>query len=124
MITPEQHTEIRRLFFAEHWKEGTIAAEMGVHADTVRRAINIESFKRGKSGLRERLTDPYLDFIQETLKDHPRLRATRIFEMIRGRGYKGSVVQLRRVVRNLRPQAREAFLELCTAALRCSASTK
>ncbi len=27
--------EIRRLFFAEHWKMGTIAAELGVHRDTV-----------------------------------------------------------------------------------------
>ena len=39
MITPEQHAEIRRLYFGEHWKVGTIAAELGVHHDTVRAAI-------------------------------------------------------------------------------------
>ena len=31
MITPEQRSRMRRLFFAEHWKIGTIAAELGVH---------------------------------------------------------------------------------------------
>jgi hypothetical protein len=31
MITPEQHAEIRRLYFGEHWKVGTIAAALGVH---------------------------------------------------------------------------------------------
>jgi len=39
MITPAQHAEIRRLYFGEHWKVGTIAAALGVHHDTVRAAI-------------------------------------------------------------------------------------
>ena len=39
MITPEQHAEIRRLYYGEHWKVGTIAAALGVHHDTVRAAI-------------------------------------------------------------------------------------
>jgi DNA replication protein DnaC len=28
--------EIRRLFFGEHWKVGTIAAQLGLHHETVR----------------------------------------------------------------------------------------
>ena len=39
MISDEQRAKIRRLFFAEHWKVGTIAAELGVHHDTVHHAI-------------------------------------------------------------------------------------
>ena len=39
MITPEQHAEIRRLYYGEHWKVGTIAAALAVHHDTVRAAI-------------------------------------------------------------------------------------
>ncbi len=39
MITPEQHAEIRRLYYGEHWKVGTIAAALGVHHETVRAAI-------------------------------------------------------------------------------------
>jgi transposase len=56
--------------------------------------------------------DPYLGFIRETLDQYPRLRATRIYHMIRERGYSGSVVQLRRAVARLRPQIREPFLRL------------
>ncbi len=55
------------------------------------------------------MTDPYLPFIRETLERYPRLRVTRLFEMLRARGYTGSVVQLRRVVATLRPTPREAF---------------
>ena len=39
MVTPEQHAEIRRLYYGEHWKVGTIAAALGVHHDTVRAAL-------------------------------------------------------------------------------------
>ena len=28
MITPEQHVEMRRLYYAEHWTIGTIAAQL------------------------------------------------------------------------------------------------
>jgi hypothetical protein len=31
MIPEELRSRMRRLFFAEHWKVGTIAAELGVH---------------------------------------------------------------------------------------------
>jgi hypothetical protein len=44
MITPELRSRIRRLFFAEHWKIGTIAAELAVHRDTVELAIEPKRF--------------------------------------------------------------------------------
>jgi len=113
MISPEQRAQIRRLFHAEHWKIGTIAAELGVHPDTVRAALETERFKRGPAP-RTALTDPYLEFIQQTLEQHPRLRATRLFQMLRDRGYHGSVVQLRRMLVSLRPPTQEAFLRLST----------
>jgi transposase len=56
------------------------------------------------------VTDPYLGFITETLERYPTLRATRIFEMIRQRGYAASLIQVRRLVSTLRPAHREAFL--------------
>ena len=62
--------------------------------------------------LRPSILDPYLPFVREVLEQHPPLRATRLHQMIRGRGYAGSVEQLRRVVARLRPQPREAFLRL------------
>ena len=105
MITPEQHAEIRRLYYGEHWKVGTIAAALGVHHDTVRAAIvnDTQGVRRGTC--RATQLDPYLPFVRDTLARYPRLRATRLFEMVKGRGYPGSVVQLRRAVRLIRPAA-------------------
>jgi transposase len=106
---------IRRLFFAEHWKVGTIAAELGVHHDAVRRAIDIDRFATGARRVPASRLDPYKGFIAETLEKHPRLRATRLHEMLRARGYPGSAVQLRRYVATVRPVARaEAYLRLRT----------
>ena len=114
MIAPEVIVKIRQLYFAEHWKIGTIASQLGLHDDTVRAAVGADAFNRAKRERLNQLTAPYLDFIRQTLKDYPRLRATRIFQMIRARGYEGSVSQLRRVVAGLRPVAEEAFLQLRT----------
>jgi len=111
MISPEMRAQIRRYFYAEHWKIGTIASELGVHADTVRNAIETERFG-GARPLRPSIVDPWLGFIRQTLEQHPRLRATRLFQMIRDRGYSGSIVQLRRAMASLRPNTREPFLRL------------
>jgi transposase len=111
MISPEARAQIRRYFYAEHWKIGTIASELGVHADTVRNAIESERFRNPRP-LRPSIVDPCTEFIRQTLDQHPRLRATRIYQMARDRGYTGSVVQVRRAVAHLRPQIREPFLRL------------
>ena len=115
MISTELIAKIRRLFFAEHWKIGTIAAQLDLHPDTVRGAIESHRFNR-PSVIRPALTDPYLDLIRDTLKQYPRLRSTRLYQMLHQRGYPGSVVQLRRLVRSLRPTKQEAFLRLTTLA--------
>lgn len=103
MITPEQHAEMRRLYYGEHWKVGTIAAALGVHHDTVRAAIAHDTQTVRRGTCRASALDPYVPFIHDTLAQYPRLRATRLFEMVRPRGYTGSVVQLRRLVRTIRP---------------------
>ena len=57
---------------------------------------------------RPSIRDPYLPFIRDTLAQYPRLRATRIHEMVRQRGYAGSVFPVRRLVRRLRPESGRA----------------
>jgi transposase len=115
MIPPEMCAEIRRLFFAEHWRVHTIADALGVHHDTVRRAIELDRFIRSGAQIRPSRLDPYKACITATLEQYPRLRATRLFAMIRDRGYSGSVVQVRRYVRTVRPASRaEAYLRLET----------
>lgn len=116
MISAEQRAEIRRLFYAEHWKVGTIAEALGLHRDTVKRAINTESFLSScASRPRPTRLDPYLPFVRQILEQYPKLRGTRLHQMLVERGYKGSAVQLRRGIRPLRPRpASEAYLELRT----------
>jgi len=113
MISDEQVAHIHHLFHAEHWKIGTLAAELGLHSDTIRAALNTDRF-RSHPRFRDQLAAPHLDFLRQTLQQYPRLRATRLYQMIRPRGYTGSVSQLRRVVAELRPPRREAFLRLHT----------
>ena len=109
MIDKDTRARIRHLFYAEHWKIGTIASALALHSDTVRDAVEADRFSKTTTP-RPSVTDPYLEFIRETLDKYPRLRATRIFQMIQDRGYQGSVIQLRRAVRILRPVRKEAFL--------------
>jgi transposase len=115
MIAPEQRAEIRRLFYAEHWRVGTIATTLGVHHDTVHHAIERDRFVRTGTQVRPSALDPYKAFLAATLEPYPRLRATRLHAMLRERGYAGSAVQVRRYVRTIRPAARaEAYLRLET----------
>src|SRR6202142_1346162 len=111
MISKETNAQVRRYFYAEHWKVGTIAHQLGVHPDTVRKAIEADRF-HGTQPLRASIVDPYVPFLRQTLVQYPDLRATRLYLMIRDRGYSGSVVQLRRSVARLRPHSREPFLQL------------
>jgi transposase len=115
MIAPETVAEIRRLYYAEHWKVGTIAAALQLHPDTVKHALHIVVPRtRTSSTVGARVTEPYIAVIREILQRHPRLRATRLLEMLRDRGFTGSIYQLRRAVPALRPTPREAFFRLTT----------
>lgn len=118
MIDRKTRAEIRRLFFAEHWKVGTIATQLSVHPDTVRRALQTDSFA-WRGTVRPSALDPYIELIADTLGRYPKLTGTRVHEMLRARGFAGSPAQVRRRILqlDLRPKpAAEAFLRLHTLA--------
>ena len=110
----ETETEIRRLYYGEHWPVGTIVSQLRVHEDVVKRVTGL--LDRGPQSLREprpMLIEPYTGFIAETLAQYPRLCASRMFDMIRARGYTGGDRGVRRYVAEVRPQPKsEAFLRL------------
>jgi transposase len=112
MIDMETKARIRHLFHAEHWKIGTIAAELRLHPKTIAAALETERFKN--KTVRTSSVDQYAGFIRETLEKHPNLRATRILEMIRLRGYTNGIHPVRSFVAEHRPKHREAFLRLHT----------
>ena len=111
-VGPEIEAEIRRLFHAEHWKVGTIARQLHVHHDVVRRVLG-RLPARAERPPRPSSLDPYRDFVAEQLARYPKLRATRLFDMLQARGYPGSVRALRRLVATMRPApSPEVFLRL------------
>jgi transposase len=103
-------TEIRRLFYAEHFRMGTIATQLGVHHDVVRRVLGVLAPGRIPPP-RPSLVLPFAAFIDDTLRQYPRLCSTRLYDMLCPRGYEGSVRTLREYVATVRPVPRgEAFL--------------
>jgi transposase len=111
-VAAEVEAEIARLFAVEHWKVGTIAAQLGIHHDVVKRVLGLLPAQPRPEPM-PLLIAPYDEFIKETLLKYPRLRSTRILDMIKERGYRGSERTLRRFVTTVRPTpTREAFLRL------------
>jgi transposase len=108
--TPELEADIVRLYYAEHWPVGTIATQLNAHVDQVRRVLGLDE-PRPPSALRPRVIDPYRPFIEEQLRRYPKLRATRLYDMVRARGFGGSVRTVREHVATVRPRPpREAYL--------------
>ena len=114
-VGPAVTAEIRRLYYGEHWKRGTIAAQLGVHFDTVARVLGSVGPKAGTPRPDARVLEPYIPFVDETLARYPKLVSTRIHDMLIDRGYEGSLRTLRRYVRVARPAPRnEVFLRVET----------
>jgi transposase len=116
MISPELEGKILRLYHAERWRIGTIARELGVHHSVVRRVLAHNGVSPGRLyQLRPSIVDPFLAFITEKLDKYPRLRASRLYEMVRERGYPGGPDHFRHMVARLRPpRTGEAYLHLST----------
>jgi transposase len=102
-VDRQTELEIRRLFFAEHFKRGTIAGQLGVHDDVVRRVIG-RTGPSPRSRQPPNSLDPYRAFIVETLTRYPGLLSTRVYDMLVERGYQGSPRTVRRFVHMHRPK--------------------
>jgi transposase len=117
MISRELETEILRLYHAEGWRIGTLARQLHVHRDTVRRVLSQAGIAVARQYVRASMLDPYVAFIQETFARYPTLRASRLYQMLRARGYTGGPDHFRHSVARYRPrQHTEAYLRLRTLA--------
>jgi transposase len=115
VIPADLSTKILRLYRAEHWRVGTIARQLHVHRDTVRRVLAQAGESPPVLPLRPSRVDPYRAFILQTLAKFPTLTAARLFVMVHERGYRGSPEHFRHLVAGMRPRrAAEAFLRLRT----------
>ena len=116
MIDADARARIRRLFFAEHWKVGTIAPSS---ACITTRSVARDRGRafRSRGGVpRPSLLDPYKRLHRASSSSSIReLRATRLFEMIAGARLRRQRVVVRRYVRTVRPVPKaEAFFRLVT----------
>ena len=113
-IAPDMVAQILRLHTVEKWRVGTIARQLHVHRDTVRRVI-AGNGAPDRSPLRAYRIDPYRPFVIETLIKFPTLTAARLHAMVGERGYVGSASHFRRLVAGMRPRRpAEAYLRLRT----------
>jgi len=115
MISRALEAEILRLHHTEHWPVGTIATQLRVHHATVRRVLAQAGVPVVQKIVRPSMVEPYLAFMIETLSKYPTLRASRLYAMVRERGYPGAPDHFRALVARLRPRpAAEAYLRLRT----------
>lgn len=115
MITAEKVAEILRKHHVEKWRVGTIAAQLHLHHSTVRRVLTRAGIPPAEQSQKPSLVDPFLPFIIEQLEKYPRLPASRLFVMVRERGYRGGPDHFRSIVGRHRPRPpAEAYLQLRT----------
>jgi transposase len=115
MISDELKAKLRRLYHAEQWPVGTIARELGLHHSTVRRALLGDGVPLASLPTRKTKLDPYLPFVIDVLEKYPKVTASRVYDMVRERGYTGARDHFRSMVaRHRKPKAAEAFLRLST----------
>jgi transposase len=121
MISSELEAAIERLWRAEGIHcIGTIARMVDAHREVVERVLaKAELVERKVDRPEQRkkrpsMVDPYMPLIEETLRRYPKICASRIFCMLKERGYPGtSSSVIRGVVRATRPAPpQEAFLKL------------
>jgi len=115
MIPPEMEGKIIRCHHVEKWPIGTIARQLGVHHETVERVLHQAGIPVIRVDPRSSIVDPFLPFISEKLTEYPELLASRLFAMVRERGYSGHPDHFRHVIARLRPpRPVEPFLTLRT----------
>lgn len=111
MLSDEQKNRIRRLYHAEGLAVATIARTLGVHHSSVRRAILRDGVPLTTLSTRKSKLDPFVPFMVDALERYPGITASRLFEMVRERGYSGRPDHFRAVVARYRkPKPAEAFL--------------
>ena len=115
MTPPDIEARILRYYHVEKWTMGTIARQLRCHYSVVSRVLAQAGLPLTGPPPRRSLIDAYLPFIRETLEAFPTLTASRMYGMVRERGYSGRPDHFRHLVARHRPRPKaEAYLRLRT----------
>jgi hypothetical protein len=115
MISDELSAKILRYYYVEKWRAGTIARHLNVHHNVVKRVLSQAGIPKANFMKRESILTPYLAFILETFEKFPHLTASRLYQMVCERGYKGGEDHFRHLMTLYRPRKpAEAYLRLRT----------
>jgi hypothetical protein len=104
VIGVERWAEIRRLYFVEHRSKRAIHRLMGIHRDTVTRALSSDQpprYERQSTGSK---LDPFKDWICDQLREDPSIQSLRLREMASELGYHGGKSIFDDYVREVRPR--------------------
>jgi transposase len=113
----EIEAKILRYYHVEKWFVGTIAKQLHLHHNTVKRVLVQAGASKPENFNKLSIIDPYLPMIYKTLKEFPGLTASRLYAMVCERGYTGGPDHFRHVIALHRPKKfAEAYLRLRTLA--------
>jgi len=112
-IAPDIEAQILRYHYAEKWRLGTIARQLHVHHSTVRRVLAQAGLPKAGPPPRPSQIDAYLPFIRQTLETFPTLTASRLYSMVRERGYRGSPDHFRHLIACHRPRPKAYASATC-----------
>ena len=115
-ISKEKQAQILRYHLVEKWPVGTISKQLGVHHDAINRILTQSTgITHAERTQRSSIIDAYLPFVIKTLTQYPNLCASRLYAMVKERGYSGGEDHFRHLVAERRPRKNpEAFLRLKT----------
>jgi hypothetical protein len=114
-LKKNKKAKILRYHHVEKWRVGTIARQLGIHHSTVDRVLSQAGLPKVERPHRESILDPYLPFVIQSLDQYPKLTASRLYAMVRERGYTGGSDHFRHLIAHHRPRPQpEAYLRLKT----------
>ncbi len=97
-----------------------IARRLRVHRRTVRSALKQSRPAPASRPKRGSILDPYRGWLLGKLEQYPELTATRLFRMVRERGYAGGYSLVKTCVAELRPRLKPAHFTLAFAPGECA----
>lgn len=114
-ISDELKANILRYHHVEKWRVGTISRQLHVHHSTIKRVLSETGVPKDNILVQASMIDPYLAFITETLQRFSNLTASRLYDMVKERGYPGGPDHFRHLISLYRPRkAAEAYMRLRT----------